>query len=38
MQYKLAEIFDLQMGKTADRHNPDYWDEGTEPKKYNKQN
>ncbi len=31
MQYKLAEIFDLQMGKTPDRHNPDYWDEGTEP-------
>ena len=31
MRYKLGEIFDLQMGKTPDRHSPKFWDEGTEP-------
>jgi len=31
MQYRLADIFDLQMGKTPDRHNYEYWNEGTEP-------
>lgn len=25
MRYKLKEIFDLQMGKTPSRNNPDYW-------------
>lgn len=26
MEYKLAELFDLQMGKTPSRNNPMYWD------------
>ena len=26
MEYKLDEIFDLQMGKTPSRNNPEYWD------------
>ncbi len=26
MEYKLEELFDLQMGKTPSRNNPDYWD------------
>ena len=26
MEYKLAELFDLQMGKTPSRNNPLYWD------------
>ena len=30
MQYKLGEIFDLQMGKTPDRHNPAFWEDGSE--------
>ena len=25
MEYKLSDIFDLQMGKTPDRHNTAYW-------------
>ncbi len=25
MKYKLSEIFDLQMGKTPSRNNPEYW-------------
>ena len=25
MEYKLSELFDLQMGKTPSRNNPDYW-------------
>ena len=25
MEYKLSDIFDLQMGKTPDRHNTSYW-------------
>ena len=31
MRYKLGEIFNLQMGKTPDRHSPNFWYEGTEP-------
>ena len=31
MKHKLGEIFDLQMGKTPDRHSPKFWNEGTEP-------
>lgn len=31
MKYKLADIFDLQMGKTPDRHTAKYWGNGTEP-------
>ena len=31
MEYKLSDIFDLQMGKTPDRHVPEYWTDGTEP-------
>lgn len=31
MKYKLGEIFDLQMGKTPDRHSLEFWREGTEP-------
>lgn len=31
MRYKLGEIFNLQMGKTPDRHSPKSWNEGTEP-------
>ncbi|MGI6501652.1 MAG: restriction endonuclease subunit S [Anaerostipes sp.] len=31
MEYKLSEIFDLQMGKTPDRRNRDYWNAATEP-------
>ena len=31
MKYKLGEIFNLQMGKTPDRHSPKFWNEGTEP-------
>ena len=30
-RYKLGEIFDLQMGKTPDRHNLDFWTNGSEP-------
>ena len=30
-KYKLSEIFELQMGKTPDRHNTDFWTNGTEP-------
>ena len=30
MKYKLGEIFSLQMGKTPDRHSPEFWSEGTE--------
>lgn len=30
MKYKLIDIFDLQMGKTPDRNNMDYWNSGTE--------
>ena len=26
MEYKLSELFDLQMGKTPCRNNPEYWD------------
>ncbi len=26
MEYRLDEIFDLQMGKTPSRNNPEYWD------------
>lgn len=26
MEYRLAELFDLQMGKTPARNNPEYWD------------
>ena len=29
-KYKLSEIFELQMGKTPDRHNADFWTNGTE--------
>ena len=25
MEYRLEEIFDLQMGKTPSRNNPNYW-------------
>ena len=25
MKYKLEELFDLQMGKTPSRNNPEYW-------------
>ena len=25
MEFRLEEIFDLQMGKTPSRNNPDYW-------------
>lgn len=28
MEYRLDEIFDLQMGKTPSRNNPDYWKSG----------
>lgn len=31
IRYKLGEIFNLQMGKTPDRHSPKFWNEGTEP-------
>ena len=31
MEYKLSDIFDLQMGKTPSRHNLDYWKNGTLP-------
>lgn len=31
MEYKLSDIFDLQMGKTPDRQNRKYWTSGTEP-------
>lgn len=30
MEYRLADIFELQMGKTPDRNNPNYWKDGTE--------
>ena len=30
MEYKLSDLFDLQMGKTPDRHIPEYWADGTE--------
>ena len=29
--YKLSDIFDLQMGKTPDRHNSKYWVDGENP-------
>ena len=29
--YKLSDLFDLQMGKTPDRHNSEYWDNGIHP-------
>ncbi|MCM1498156.1 MAG: restriction endonuclease subunit S [Clostridium sp.] len=29
-EYKLCELFDLQMGKTPDRKRSDYWNNGTE--------
>lgn len=32
MEYNLEDIFDLQMGKTPSRNNPDYW--GTEDNKW----
>ena len=25
MEYRLDELFDLQMGKTPSRNNPEYW-------------
>ena len=28
MEYRLDELFDLQMGKTPSRSNPDYWNSG----------
>ncbi len=28
---KLCELFDMQMGKTPDRNNPEYWQNGTHP-------
>ena len=28
MEYELAELFDLQMGKTPARHEPKYWENG----------
>lgn len=28
---KLSELFDMQMGKTPDRNNPEYWKNGTHP-------
>ncbi|MDF1617316.1 restriction endonuclease subunit S [Petrocella sp. FN5] len=28
-EYRLEELFDLQMGKTPSRNNSDYWDDGT---------
>lgn len=28
---KLSELFDMQMGKTPDRNNPEYWQNGTHP-------
>ena len=31
MRHKLGEIFDLQIGKTPDRHSSKFWNEGTEP-------
>ncbi|MGN0469045.1 MAG: restriction endonuclease subunit S [Acutalibacteraceae bacterium] len=30
-KYKLSELFDLQMGKTPARNNPEYWENGTNP-------
>lgn len=30
MEYRLCEIFDLQMGKTPDRNKSAYWSDGTE--------
>ena len=30
MEYKLSDLFDLQMGKTPDRHTPEYWADGNE--------
>ena len=29
--YKLPELFDMYMGKTPDRNNPEYWENGTHP-------
>lgn len=29
MEYKLGELFNLQMGKTPDRHNFSYWNDGS---------
>ena len=29
--YKLSDVFDLQMGKTPDRHNTEYWENGVHP-------
>lgn len=31
MKYKLGELFDLQMGKTPDRHVSEFWENGSEP-------
>ena len=30
-KYKLSELFDLQMGKTPARNNPQFWDDGENP-------
>lgn len=30
MRYKISDLFDLQMGKTPDRHNESYWNSATE--------
>ena len=30
MKYKLSDIFELQMGKTPERNNKEFWDDGTE--------
>ena len=29
--FKLPELFDMYMGKTPDRNNPEYWENGTHP-------
>ena len=28
MEYRLEDIFELQMGKTPSRNNPEYWNSG----------
>lgn len=30
-RYKLPELFEMYMGKTPDRNNPEYWENGTHP-------
>lgn len=30
-EYKLPELFDMHMGKTPDRNNSEYWENGTNP-------